>query len=261
MHEDINKICEFCKIKFIVDFKHRKQRFCSKRCMYDWRKEQNWEELKCLECGNKFKSRKKDRNFVSGKKRMFCSQECNRSSQYRKKKLSEFVVGNKNPFCRNDVKEKIKQTKFKEYGDENYNNPKKQKQTVYDRYGTNCAFFRKSNGKRITSIQKTVFNYIKHRYKSAKIEETLSDVLISVDIYIPDKKVVIETDGDYWHMNPNKYKEDDYNKSTHKTAKETWEYDKKRTEILRDAGYKVISIWETDIKNGNYFKILNENNI
>ena len=261
MHENINKICEFCKTEFTVDFKHRNQRFCSKQCMYDWRKQENWEELECLECGKKFKNRKNDRNWISGKKRMFCSQKCNRSSKYKKDKLKLFFSSKKNPFCSKIVVNKISQTKLDRYGDKNYNNSKQQKQTLFDRYGVNVSFFRKSNGLRITSIQKTVYNYIKSIYDSALLEETLPDVLISVDIFIPDKKIIIETDGDYWHMNPNKYKDIDYNKSTHRTAKDTWEYDKKRKKVLTEAGYKVITLWETDIKNGNYFKILKENKV
>ena len=36
----------------------------------------------------------------------------------------------------------------------------------------------------------------------------------------------------------------------------TWEYDKRRKQVLTDAGYKVITLWETDIRNGDYYKIL-----
>ena len=260
MHQNTNKICEFCKIEFTVDFKHRNQKFCTRRCMYDWRKQENWEELECLHCGKKFKSRKKDLNWVSGEKRMFCSQECNRSSEYRKDKLRKWIKNN-NPMHNGISPSNISKTKLKKYGDRNYNNPKQQKQTLFDRYGVNVSFFRKSNGLRITSIQDAVYIYVKSMYDSALLEKTLPDVLISVDIYIPDIKTVIETDGDYWHMNPNKYTEDSYNRSTHKTAKETWEYDKRRRQVLTDAGYKVITLWETDIRNGNYYKILKENKV
>lgn len=258
--DTIEKECEWCHNKFEVTWKYKKQRFCCKQCMYDWRKNENWEELECLECGKKFKSRKNDRNWVSGEKRMFCSQKCNLSSEYRKDKLRDWIKNN-NPMHNGISPSNISKTKLKKYGDKNYNNPKQQKQTLFDRYGVNVSFFRKSNGLRITSIQKIVYNYIKSIYDSALLEETLADVLISVDIYIPDKKIVIETDGDYWHMNPKIYKKDFYNKSTHKTAKETWQYDKKRRKVLTDAGYKVIALWETDIKNGNYFKILKENKV
>jgi hypothetical protein len=181
---------------------------------------------------------------MTGKKRVFCSQKCNLSDDFRKTDINNWTKDD-NPMNSQYYINKIFSTKLDKYGDKNYNNPKQQKQTLFDRYGVNVSFFRKSNGLRITSIQKIVYNYIKSIYESALLEETLSDVLISVDIYIPDKKLVIETDGDYWHMNPNKYKEDD----------------NKRKEVLADAGYKVITLWETDIKNGNYFKILKENKV
>ncbi len=120
--DSIEKECEWCHNKFEATWKYRKQRFCSKQCMYDWRKNENWEKLECLECGKKFKSRKNDRNWVSGKKRMFCSQECNRSSEYKKDKLRQFFTSNKNPRCSVKVKNSISQTKLKKYGDKNYNN-------------------------------------------------------------------------------------------------------------------------------------------
>lgn len=39
------------------------------------------------------------------------------------------------------------------------------------------------------------------------------------------------------------------------------EYDDRRRKVLIEAGYKVITLWETDIKNDNYFKILKENKV
>lgn len=255
----IEKECEWCHQKFEVTWKYRKQRFCTKQCMYDWRKDQNWEELTCLECGHKFKNRKKYKGGT-GKKKMFCSQKCNRSSNYKKDKLRNWIKDN-NPMNNRKSVKNIAKTKLKRYGNKNYNNVEKMKKTIFEKYGIDVSFYRKGNGKRITSIQKNAYDYIKFKYKKALLEETLKDVLISVDIFIPDKNVVIETNGDYWHMNPNKYKESDYNKSTHKTAKATWEYDNNRRKILTEAGYKVVTLWEEDIRNGNYFKILQENKV
>jgi very-short-patch-repair endonuclease len=69
--------------------------------------------------------------------------------------------------------------------------------------------------------------------------------------YFPDyvneeKKIIIEFNGDYWHMNPNKYKSDDVNTTSHKTAAEIWQKEKERTEKLESLGYKVIVLWEND---------------
>jgi len=255
------KECEWCHKKFEVTWKYRKQRFCSTKCMYDWRKDQNWEELKCLNCGQIFKSRKNYRHDRTDKKRMFCSNKCSLSSEYKKEKLRYWMKDN-NPMYNGKSVNEIAKTKLKRYGNKNYNNMKKNVKTCMKKYGIPYSIGLVSpNGKRISNIQRNVYGFIKTKYNTAELEKYLNKVNLSVDIYIPNKKIIIETNGDYWHMNPNKYKETDYNKSTHKTAKETWEYDNHRRKILTDAGYKVIMLWETDIKNGNYFKILKENKV
>lgn len=84
-----------------------------------------------------------------------------------------------------------------------------------------------------------------------------------VDILIPSKNIIIEIQGDYWHCNPDIWKADDFNKTIKMTAKERWEKDEIRKKRLVELGYKVIYIWEKDIKNGsklknNYLDIINE---
>lgn len=60
---------------------------------------------------------------------------------------------------------------------------------------------------------------------------------------------IIEYFGDYWHCNPEKYDEKYYHKILKMSAKDVWEKDKKRIEILRQNGYDVNIIWENDWKN------------
>lgn len=77
------------------------------------------------------------------------------------------------------------------------------------------------------------------------------------DIIISSLNVVIEINGDYWHGNPLKYKENDI---IHKwggaiMVKEIWEYDKKRNNQIESFGFKVIVLWESDIKELNSEKL------
>jgi very-short-patch-repair endonuclease len=66
------------------------------------------------------------------------------------------------------------------------------------------------------------------------------------DFYIDDKKLVVECYGDYWHANPNLFKETD--KVYHKrTSKDIWEYDRIKQKTFEDNGYKYLYFWETDI--------------
>lgn len=68
------------------------------------------------------------------------------------------------------------------------------------------------------------------------------------DIYIPKLNLVIEYNGDYWHCNPKKYKEDYYHQVKGKTAKELWEYDKIKIDLVKGNGYNLEIVWESDLK-------------
>lgn len=67
------------------------------------------------------------------------------------------------------------------------------------------------------------------------------------DITLPDRKIVIEFYGDYWHANPKKYKAND--KIKHSIAKDIWLGDKERIEKLKKYGYKTFVVWQFDYLN------------
>ena len=64
------------------------------------------------------------------------------------------------------------------------------------------------------------------------------------------KNKIIEVNGDYWHMNPERFGPDDENYMTGRTASETWSYDARKKETACTAGYEVLHIWERDIRRG-----------
>jgi very-short-patch-repair endonuclease len=68
------------------------------------------------------------------------------------------------------------------------------------------------------------------------------------DFTILDIKVIIEFNGDYWHCNPNIWKDSDFNKSKSKTAKEIWEYDEYKKRLAEKNGYRVLVVWEQDYR-------------
>jgi len=68
------------------------------------------------------------------------------------------------------------------------------------------------------------------------------------DIFISSLNLVIEYNGDYWHCNPKKYKPDYFNQKKQKTAKELWEYDKNKIDLIREKGYNLEIVWESDLK-------------
>jgi G:T-mismatch repair DNA endonuclease (very short patch repair protein) len=68
------------------------------------------------------------------------------------------------------------------------------------------------------------------------------------DIFIPKLNLVIEYNGDYWHCNPKKYKPDYFHQVKNKTAKELWEYDKNKIDLIKEKGYNLEVIWESELK-------------
>ena len=64
-------------------------------------------------------------------------------------------------------------------------------------------------------------------------------------------KKCIEYNGDIWHANPQIYNENDCPNPMNKdiTAREIWEQDKIKLNLLKKDGYQVLVVWENDIKN------------
>ena len=90
--------------------------------------------------------------------------------------------------------------------------------------------------------------YIKSIYKD-DVQFNVRSILPSnkeLDIYIPDMKLAIEFNGDYWHMNPLLYSESDVNINLNMTAKEKWDYDELKINECQKMGIELIVVWEHD---------------
>ena len=55
--------------------------------------------------------------------------------------------------------------------------------------------------------------------------------------------------GDFWHGNPNKYNKDEINLVNKKTFGELYNETNERLKIIKNNGYNIITIWESDYKN------------
>lgn len=69
---------------------------------------------------------------------------------------------------------------------------------------------------------------------------------LKYDLFIKDKNLLIEYNGDYWHCNPNKYKSDYFHKKKQLLAKDIWKHDLIKKELAEKNGYKLFIIWEYD---------------
>jgi len=88
-------------------------------------------------------------------------------------------------------------------------------------------------------------NIIFKKHKNYKLSESNHQADITIE---PDK--IIEVNGDYWHFNPKIYHAESTQKLRNKSilAKEKWAYDKYVIEGMKSQGYKVLVVWESELK-------------
>ena len=60
--------------------------------------------------------------------------------------------------------------------------------------------------------------------------------------------LIIEYFGDYWHCNPCKYKNDYLHPHKKKTSEEIWKDDKIRIDNIKNYGYNLEVVWESEYK-------------
>lgn len=77
------------------------------------------------------------------------------------------------------------------------------------------------------------------------------------DYYHEELKIAIEFNGDYWHCNPKLYDGNYPHPTIKKTAHTIWEKDKRKKELAKKNGYKVFTIWESDVIEDKINEILN----
>lgn len=247
----IKKTCEWTGKEFVVDWKHRNQRFINKQSMYEWRKSQNRESVKCLNCGNLFERYKRILHPKTRKPTQYCSNECNKTSDEVNEKKRKWGLSSDNHWNKKECQNKVRKTKLNKYGDENYNNMRKLKNTMLSKYGVPYATYLPqcfSNGKRISKFQKKEYEKLKLTYSDVELECYLPNVQKSVDIFIPSQNKIVECYGDYWHCNPAKFNSDYFHSIKKMTAKEIWEYDRNRVNVLELHGYNVEIVWENSKK-------------
>jgi len=128
--ETIELYCENCKNKFIVKYKKKNQRFCSKICS-------------ATSPTTKQKNIDGVRKTFMKKYGCYPMQTDKTKSNLKLSMLQKYGVSHYSKH--NDYNHKVKQTKLKKYGNENYTNTEKMKQTCLKRYGVD-------NAKKVKSI-------------------------------------------------------------------------------------------------------------
>lgn len=214
----INKQCEICLRDFQTELHRRQARFCSRLCKDAGHSKDllRQQERKCLECSDSFTAKPSD-------KKIYCSQNCARQAHGKK-------VSGRRPFT-------LMATKTCQICNEQF--------TVRKSLGQKFCSLRcanKSFERRITLVcQVCSITYTvrarchKQKYcgrtcrtvgigkTESYLERRFADALSSAgiaaqkqfpigtytaDFAIPESKIVIECDGDYWHSLPDCIKRD-----------------------------------------------------
>lgn len=76
----------------------------------------------------------------------------------------------------------------------------------------------------------------------------LNDKKIYVDGFEPVTNTVYEFLGDYWHGNPKRFNLNDIHPEIKKTYGELYQETIERERLLKEAGYNVITMWESEYK-------------
>lgn len=221
---------------------------------------------KCPKCGKEIKITSKDKIIA-------CRNYFNSLNRNCKPCSLELQVGVGNPFYgkkhSKKTKTKIsKSRKGKAIGDKNsMSNPKwkkKAKNNLIKRWESgelektrvkmrNTMINTRKQGKLNQGISSKkeyeIIEYLKTlKYNPTHLHRVDTKIC---DIFIPELNLIIEYYGDYWHCNPIKYGKDYYHQVKKKTAKEIWEYDEKKVDLIKKYGYNLEVVWETELKNDN----------
>ena len=107
--------------------------------------------------------------------------------------------------------------------------------------------------KKDTSIEVKIQNFLKQLSIEYFTHQYIKEIKhrYQCDILIPSMNLVIECDGDFFHCNPSKYSPDFVrfpNSKSNQPACVIWERDRIRTKELIEKGFKVLRLWEHEIK-------------
>lgn len=100
------------------------------------------------------------------------------------------------------------------------------------------------------SIQEKEFgNYLRSIYGKEIIENTRSIINpYELDYYLPDLRLAIEYNGDYWHANPEFYSKDEIIniKGIEYLVSDIWKKDQRKLKFCNNKNITLITIWEND---------------
>lgn len=120
--------------------------------------------------------------------------------------------------------------------------------------GDGCSFCSRmvSNSETLWLNSLEIPDDVGHRQITIKIKKSNGKTrTVRVDGFDPSSNTIYEFNGDYWHGNPKIFDKDKLHPVVKKTFGELYQRTIKKEQELKNMGYTVISIWESDWKKGN----------
>lgn len=138
---------------------------------------------------------------------------------------------------------KRKHTTYLNHGDENYRNSEQARKTSAKHIADGTIKLPKEICQ--SQAETDIIEFIKTFYKNKIVHgERLELDGYELDIWLPDIRVGIEFDGEYWHADPRRFKPSDIIKD--KTAQEIWARDKRKDLLCESKGINLLRIKEYD---------------
>jgi very-short-patch-repair endonuclease len=236
----IEKVCEYCKKSFEI-LESSKRKYCSRICKDTHQKE------KYSGKGNPMYQKEVSKD--TRQKHSTISKTLWKNEEFRKKVkegINNYIEENGYyPGTDKNSLEKRKKTNLERYGYEhNWNGKygerecdityiKKYNKTSIDNMNDILRNMSKSNP------EKTFENYLKELGIEYVFQYELGGR--HFDFRLENKNIVIEIDGDYHHGKGKLYEEMD------ELQKKSYKNDKIKNKIIKNKGWKLIRIWESDL--------------
>lgn len=222
-------------------------------------KEYFGDELCYRGCGNQAK-------YMYGNGKVGCSKNVSGCPSVNAKKIKSYIehYGCSNPMKNKEImidqNRKRDDTILEKYGVKNpihIEGMKERLQDIFEKkFGVSSPAFLM---KRSAYAQNDWLDFLgvpddeDHREVIIDLKDNVKSGKVVVDGYDPEKKIIYEFLGDYWHGNLDRYSSDTINKANKKTMAQLNEEMIQRKNRILVAGYQIIDIWECD------WKIMKEN--
>ena len=110
------------------------------------------------------------------------------------------------------------------------------------KYGVTSAYMLAN--RKPSKGQQELYDLLKLHFKDIEMEFRVGRYFADIKI----GKCLVEYNGTYWHCDPEKYDKKYRNKKKRLLAETIWRRDQKRIEFLKESGYIVFIVWESEFK-------------